>query len=343
MAGRKLANSARFLRRPRMACSGRNWRSSLSYFQSPTAPNSTASASFASFSVASGRGWPWRSYATPPTSANSSSNFRSRTFRTLTASSTISVPMPSPGRTAIFISLGGCGLLERVREPGLRRQALRFVLLDLVGLEQREADVVEAVHEAVAAEGLHLEGDLFALRLDDHLAVQVDGQLVAGEGVDFVEQRRDGLLRQHDGQQAVLERVVEEDVGEARGDQRAKAVLLDGPGSVFARGAAAEVAAGEQHGGTLVARLVQHEVRIRPAAGGVLPRLAVIEVAPRVEQVRTEAGLADRLEELLGNDRVGVDVLAVDGGDEALVHDEFVHVWSEGTEHRFARGPSPGP
>src|SRR3954470_4124864 len=47
----------------------------------------------------------------PPTSANSSSNFRSRTFRTLTASSTISVPMPSPGRTAIFI-----GVLSLVTE-----------------------------------------------------------------------------------------------------------------------------------------------------------------------------------------------------------------------------------
>jgi hypothetical protein len=33
------------------------------------------------------------------------SNFRSSTLRTLTASATISVPMPSPGRTAIFILL----------------------------------------------------------------------------------------------------------------------------------------------------------------------------------------------------------------------------------------------
>ena len=37
---------------------GRSARSSESYFQSPTAPNRIASASFASFSVASGSGWP---------------------------------------------------------------------------------------------------------------------------------------------------------------------------------------------------------------------------------------------------------------------------------------------
>ena len=37
---------------------GRSERSSVSYFQSPTAPNKIASASCASFSVPSGRGWP---------------------------------------------------------------------------------------------------------------------------------------------------------------------------------------------------------------------------------------------------------------------------------------------
>jgi hypothetical protein len=40
---------------------GAHWRSSLSYFQSPTAPNSMASAALASSASLSGSGWPWAS------------------------------------------------------------------------------------------------------------------------------------------------------------------------------------------------------------------------------------------------------------------------------------------
>src|SRR5678816_822457 len=105
----------------------------------------------------------------PPTSANSSSNFRSRTFRTLTASSTISVPMPSPGRTAIFMVCSSRSTVQGVGQPGLGRQALGLEGLDLVGLEQGEPDVVEAVQQAVLAERLHVEWDLLPLRLHDHL------------------------------------------------------------------------------------------------------------------------------------------------------------------------------
>ena len=52
---------------------------------------------------------------------------------------------------------------------------------------------------------------------------------------------------------------------------------------------------------------------------------AGVEVAPGVKQVRAKAGLANRLEELLGNDRVGVDVLAVHGRNQTFVEREFLH------------------
>ena len=64
------------------------------------------------------------------------------------------------------------------------------------------------------------------------------------------------------------------------------------PRRVLARRAAAEVLAREQDRRALVARLVQHEVRVRLALRRVLPGLAVVEVAPFVEQVRAEAGRA---------------------------------------------------
>jgi hypothetical protein len=49
-------------------------------------------------------------------------------------------------------------------QPGLGGQALGFKGADLVGLAQRQADVVEAVEQAVLAERLHLERDFGALR-----------------------------------------------------------------------------------------------------------------------------------------------------------------------------------
>src|SRR5438105_2953835 len=78
---------------------------------------------------------------------------------------------------------------------------------DLVGMAQRERDVVEAVDEAVLAERLHVESELGAVGLDHDLALEVDRQLVAHEGRHFVEQARHLVLRQLDRQQAVLEAV----------------------------------------------------------------------------------------------------------------------------------------
>ena len=68
------------------------------------------------------------------------------------------------------------------------------------------------------------------------------------------------MRRQDDGQQTVLEAVVEEDVAERGRDERAKAVVEQRPRRVLARAAAAEVAAREQDLRALVAWLVQHEV-----------------------------------------------------------------------------------
>ncbi|CFP59327.1 Uncharacterised protein [Bordetella pertussis] len=96
-----MANSPSALRRPRIACSGRNSRGSVSYFQSPTAPNSTACEPCANSSVAGGKGCSNWSKAAPPTGAWRSSSGRSSALSTRSACSTISGPMPSPGRTAI--------------------------------------------------------------------------------------------------------------------------------------------------------------------------------------------------------------------------------------------------
>ena len=75
-----------------------------------------------------------------------------------------------------------------------------------------------------------------------------------GVGLGQLPQRVHGLLRQNDREQAVLERVAAEDVGEAGGDDGLEAVVLQRPHGVLARGAGAEVGAGDQDRGALCAR-----------------------------------------------------------------------------------------
>src|SRR6478672_4053079 len=190
---------------------------------------------------------------------------------------------------------------------------------------QGQPDIVQTVQQAMLAEAVDLERVLHAIRSGHGLRRQVDGQRVAIDGLALREQRIDLVGRQHDRQQAVLETVVVENVGEARRDDRAEAVFLQRPWRVFPRGAAAEVLAGQQHAGALVARRVEDELRVERPHAVVAPGLADVEVAPFVEQVRSEAGALDRLQELLGDDLVGVDIGAVERTGQAGVGGEGFH------------------
>src|SRR5262245_57827389 len=79
---------------------------------------------------------------------------------------------------------------------------------------------------------------------------------------------------------------------------------------MLARGATAEVAAGEQDPGARVGRVVELEVRV---------------LAPVEEEPVLPAGALDPLEELLGNDLVGVDVRAVENRHAAGRANERLH------------------
>src|SRR5205823_12844832 len=158
----------------------------------------------------------------------------------------ISGPMPSPGRTASFI----------LEVPGMLRFAPRLELADLVRVAQREADLVEAVQQAMLAERIDLEAHAERLVGARHrLPLEIDHQPEAGKSVALVEQAIDLRLRKDDREEAILERVGEEDVGERGRDHAAKAVLHQRPRRMLARGAAAEVLARDQDRGAFVARL----------------------------------------------------------------------------------------
>src|SRR5690606_28332530 len=127
--------------------------------------------------------------------------------------------------------------LRALEQPGIGGAVAGLEGQDGVLLLQGQADVVQAVEQAVPAEGVHLEAVLHAVRTGDRLRFQVHGQGVALAGLALAEQLVHHIGRQHHRQQAVLEAVVVEDVGKARRDDRAEAVLLQRPRRVLARGA----------------------------------------------------------------------------------------------------------
>src|SRR6185503_15589195 len=165
----------------------------------------------------------------------------------------ISGPMPSPGSTATFMS----------EVPGELRFSPRLERADLVRVPQRQADLVEAVQQAVLAERIDVEVEALRVVEGRHaLPLEIDAQPEAGERSRVVKQLVDLGLRQRDRQEAVLQRVVLEDLAERGRDDGLEAVVAQRPGRVLARGADAEVAARQQDLRALVARLVQHELRV---------------------------------------------------------------------------------
>jgi hypothetical protein len=113
------------------------------------------------------------------------------------------------------------------------------------------------------------------------------------------------LLVEHDGQQPVLGAVGIEDVRERGRDDGVVAVILETPDGVLARGARAEIPAGDQD-----------RVGIE---------LDLTGAEPVVEEELAVAGALDPLQELLGHDLVGIDVGTIQHGDAALDDLDRIH------------------
>src|SRR2546430_9577667 len=107
------------------------------------------------------------------------------------------------------------------------------------------------------------------------LPLEVDGELIlAACGLMAAEQLGALLGQEAHGHEPVLTAVREEDVREGRREDRAEAVLAEGPDRVFARRAAAEVLPGEEDARAPGAGVVELEVRVRTTVG---PEAPVVE------------------------------------------------------------------
>ena len=190
-------------------------------------------------------------------------------------------------------SRGSCR--PRSGEPG---RPARLVGVDVVGVPQREPDVVEPLHQAPPRELLHVEGLVERRARVTVAPIQVDDDRAWSVVEHRVHQRRTDSSRQLDREQPDLQAVVPEDVGEARRDHRAEPVRPRSP-TARARGWSPhpKFGAGEQ------------DRRAGVAAGRSSTNVRVL--APLVEQERAEPRALDPLQVLRRDDLVGVDVGAV--------------------------------
>ena len=133
------------------------------------------------------------------------------------------------------------------------------------------------------------------------------------------------ILVQLDDQQAVIEGVRFEDVGEAfslaGGDDRPVAGLHDGPDGMLATRSASEIAPDHQHGRVANGRVIERELGIgRTMAIGIIDLGSSPGGVPLVgEEQRTEARPLDALQVARRDDQIGVDVGPVQDGQPAAV------------------------
>src|SRR5664279_1787453 len=135
-------------------------------------------------------------------------------------------------------------------------------------------------------------------------------------------------LRQLDQQQAVVARVVAKYVGKRRRENDAESKLSQCPGRVLARGTATEVLACDQHGRRAEVLLVEYEV---------FAVAAIRMVSPVEKQELPKARALDALEVLLGDDLIGIDVLAIQRRHHATMFANRLHRASSCTPSRAHR------
>lgn len=192
---------------------------------------------------------------------------------------------------------------------------LLFVLADCGVLLQGQGDIIETVEEALPTKFFDVEVEFESFLVMDRFRLEVDRQSVDAT-ICLFEQLVDLRWGEDDGQDTVLETIVEEDVGEALGDDNTKTVIFQRPDGVFTAGTAAEVPSRDQDAGTGRVRLVQLEIRIV---------VSLVVVAPVVEQEVLETVAFDPFEELFGNNLIGIDVGSVHSDDDTFVFGKCLH------------------
>src|SRR5579875_1602639 len=149
---------------------------------------------------------------------------------------------------------GSCHI-DRLIHDGLR---LMDLLISSNGVfnAKGKADIIQALQQTFAAEGVNLKGELQVASVGDNLIFQVNRDLIAGSAFRAAKKFVHLLFRKRHRQHSVLEAIIAKNIRKTRSDQRADAVIQKRPRRVFAAGAAAEIGARQQDAGSVIARLV---------------------------------------------------------------------------------------
>ena len=175
----------------------------------------------------------------------------------------------------------------------------------------RQADIIQSVQQTMLAEGLYFKQINCSIRGGNFLLRQIYLQTEAAGFSLSLEQRINDSRIQTNRQQAVLEAVIEKNIGITGCNYHAKTIVFQCPRRMLTRRTAAKIFTGQQNLCALVTRLVQHKIRIELALAVVHTRLAVIQIAPLVKSIRTKTRTFDRLQKLLRYDRIRIDVGSV--------------------------------
>lgn len=169
----------------------------------------------------------------------------------------------------------------------------------------------------MAAEIVDLKSQFQAMIVAYLVFFEIDG--------DFIARVFGGALKKivrygvadSDGQNAVLEAIVVEDIGETWGDDHAETVILQRPWSVLATRSATEVPPRQQHTRVAILGQIENKFRIiRP----------VVQVAPIEKKEFFIARSLNSFEELLRDNLIGIDVRPIHGQDKAGVGGEGSHI-----------------
>ncbi len=242
------------------------------------------------------------------------------------------VVAPQPTHLRRGVTANERVLIEFVRHDGFRSRSagnttkprpfrLRLKRGDFIGMLEREPDIVQPVEQAMPPEIFDFKRQRQAEVIGQPTRFQVDSELITWMFSAALEKIVDRIVGKANRQHAVFEAVVIENIGEAGGDNHAEAVIAQCPRGMLAAGPAAEITAGQKDACASVFGPVEFEFRI---VGSVVAK------SPIEKQKLPKASALDALEELLGDDLIGIDIRPIHRGDEAGMFGEGGHDVEDG-------------